>query len=93
MGILEAPHYKLPVVNIGNRQRGRLNAGNVKFTNYSKKNILNALELSCFNKNYHNKIKNISNPYGDNTAAIKIRKAIESIDINEKKWYNKKELC
>ena len=36
MGILEAPHYKLPVVNIGNRQVGRLNAGNVKFTNYSK---------------------------------------------------------
>ena len=27
MGILEAPFYKLPVVNIGNRQKGRLNAG------------------------------------------------------------------
>ena len=31
MGILEAPHYRLPVVNIGNRQQGRLNAGNVEF--------------------------------------------------------------
>jgi GDP/UDP-N,N'-diacetylbacillosamine 2-epimerase (hydrolysing) len=93
MGILEAPHYKLPVVNIGNRQVGRLNAGNVKFTNYLKKNIISALEFSCFNKKYINKIKNLQNPYGDNTAAKKIRKAIESIDINDKKWYVKKTLC
>ena len=34
MGILEAPHYKLPVVNVGNRQIGRLNAGNVEFVPY-----------------------------------------------------------
>ena len=36
MGILEAPLYKLPVVNIGNRQQGRLNAGNVEFVHYNK---------------------------------------------------------
>ena len=29
MGILEAPHYKLPVVNIGDRQKGRLRGANV----------------------------------------------------------------
>jgi UDP-hydrolysing UDP-N-acetyl-D-glucosamine 2-epimerase len=28
-GLLEAPSYALPVVNIGNRQKGRLRAGNV----------------------------------------------------------------
>ncbi len=93
MGILEAPFYKLPVVNIGNRQMGRLNAGNVKFTNYSKKNIINAIELSCFNKKYINKVRNLKNPYGDKTAAKKIRKVIESIDIHDKKWYVKKKLC
>ncbi len=93
MGILEAPHYKLPVVNIGNRQVGRLNAGNVKFTNYSKNNIIKALNLSCFNKNYIKKIKKIKNPYGNSTAARKIKNVIESIDINKKKWYVKKNLC
>ena len=36
MGILEAPFYKLPVVNIGNRQKGRLNVGNVEFVKYNK---------------------------------------------------------
>ncbi|PPR47619.1 MAG: UDP-N,N'-diacetylbacillosamine 2-epimerase (hydrolyzing) [Alphaproteobacteria bacterium MarineAlpha5_Bin8] len=93
MGILEAPYYRLPVINIGNRQIGRLNAGNVKFINYSKKNILNALKISCFDKKYINKIKKLKNPYGDNTAAKKIRKVIESIDIDDKKWYIKRKLC
>ena len=30
-GILEAPLLKLPVVNVGNRQKGRLHAENVQF--------------------------------------------------------------
>ena len=93
MGILEAPHYKLPVVNIGNRQVGRLNAGNVKFTNYTMQKIVKALEYSCFNIKYINRIKKLKNPYGDSSAAKKIRLAIESIDLNDKKWLVKKELC
>src|SRR4029077_2002073 len=28
-GILEAPSFKLPAINIGNRQRGRMQAANV----------------------------------------------------------------
>ena len=47
MGILEAPYYKLPVINIGNRQLGRLNAGNVIFTNYNTKKILKAISNNC----------------------------------------------
>ena len=27
-GLLEAPFVKLPVINVGNRQKGRINAGN-----------------------------------------------------------------
>ena len=93
MGILEAPHYKLPVVNIGNRQVGRLSAGNVKFTNYLEKSIINALEISCFDKNYIKKINNLKNPYGDSSAAKKIRKVIESINTEDQKWYVKRKLC
>ena len=93
MGILEAPYYKLPVINIGNRQLGRLNAGNVIFTNYNTKKILKAISKSCFDKKYLKKIKNLKNPYGDNSAAKKIRIIIESINTKDKKWYVKKTLC
>ena len=43
MGILEAPHYKIPVVNTGNRQKGRLNAGNVEFVPFN----INSISQSC----------------------------------------------
>jgi len=93
MGILEAPHYKLPVVNIGNRQKGRLNAGNVEFVTYDKNEISESINKACFDEDYRLKIKKIINPFGDGTAAKKVREAIESIDLNDRKWYVKQKLC
>jgi len=93
MGVLEAPHYKLPVVNIGNRQKGRLNAGNVKFVKYNNSDIYKAIENACFNKDYREKISKLYNPYGDGLSAKKVCKAIESIDLCDSKWYVKNKLC
>ena len=93
MGILEAPHYKLPVVNIGNRQQGRLNAGNVVFVPYEIDAIAGALEKAVLNEKYREKIKNLENPYGDSSAPQKVRAAIESVDLNNSKWYVKQKLC
>ena len=93
MGILEAPHYKLPVVNIGNRQQGRLNAGNVVFVPYEIDAIAGALEKAVLNEKYREKIKNLENPYGDSSAPQKVRAAIESVDLNDRKWYVKQKLC
>jgi GDP/UDP-N,N'-diacetylbacillosamine 2-epimerase (hydrolysing) len=92
MGILEGPYYQLPVVNIGRRQMGRLNAGNVIFVDYDTSKILEVLEKSCFNKDYIKKVKGLENPFGDGRASIKIAKSLESIDLNEQKWYIKKRL-
>jgi GDP/UDP-N,N'-diacetylbacillosamine 2-epimerase (hydrolysing) len=93
MGILEAPFYKLPVVNVGNRQLGRLNAGNVEFTPYDKKIIVKALKKACLDKKYRRKVETLINPFGDESSAINIRKAMESIAPNDKKWLTKKRLC
>ena len=92
MGILEAPLYKLPVVNIGNRQQGRLNAGNVEFVHYNKQEILNAISKACFDNKYRDYVSNLDNPYGDGFAHKKIVKFLDSININDKKWYIKKKL-
>ncbi len=93
MGILEAPHYKLPVVNIGNRQQGRLNAGNVEFVNYEQSQIIKAIDKACLNKNYRNFVANLINPYGDGSAAKNVRDVIESIDVSDRKWYIKNKVC
>ena len=93
MGILEAPHYKLPVINIGNRQQGRLNAGNVEFVPYISDDIIKAVEKATLDDEYRQKIKNLKNPYGDSSAPQKVMEAIESVDINDRKWYVKQKLC
>ena len=93
MGILEAPFYKIPVVNVGNRQMGRLNAGNVEFVNYEFKTIYSAIEKACFNENYLNEISLQLNPYGNGDSVEKIVNILVGLDLSEDKWYVKKKLC
>jgi hypothetical protein len=51
------------------------------------------MEKAVLNEKYREKIRNLDNPYGDHLAPIKVRMAIESVDINNRKWYVKQELC
>jgi GDP/UDP-N,N'-diacetylbacillosamine 2-epimerase (hydrolysing) len=65
-GIIEAASFKKPVVNIGDRQKGRLKGINVIDCdiNSLKKSINLALSIS-----FQKKINNINNLYGDGNAA------------------------
>ena len=92
MGILEAPYYGIPVVNIGKRQLGRLNAGNVEFVGYDSNEIVNAVERALLDEKYRTHVSLLKNPYGDSTAARKIRQAIDTVDLNDNKWYKKQKL-
>ena len=65
-GIIEAASFKKPVVNIGDRQKGRLRGENVIDCN------LNTLQESiklALSSSFRNKIKNMNNIYGTGSAA------------------------
>ena len=65
-GIIEAASFKKPVVNIGDRQKGRLRSENVIDCN------LNTLQESiklALSSSFRNKIKNMNNIYGTGSAA------------------------
>ena len=70
-GILEASSYKLPVINIGNRQKGRLKTKNVIDCSFNIKDMNKSYEHVKSNK-FLNKIKNITNPYRQNNCVSKI---------------------
>jgi GDP/UDP-N,N'-diacetylbacillosamine 2-epimerase (hydrolysing) len=93
MGILEAPFYKLPVVNIGRRQQGRLNAGNVEFVDYIKEEIITAVEKACFDESYRELIKNIESPYGNGNTPEVISEYLKNIKPGDKKFLIKSKLC
>ena len=92
MGILEAPFYRLPVVNIGNRQSGRLNAGNVVFVKHDIKDIVRELHRACFDETYRTYVKNLISPYGDGESAAKIKQFVDTIDPKDNKWLTKHKL-
>ena len=70
-GIVEAPSFKLPAVNIGNRQRGRLRAANVIDCAPERDAILAAIERAV-STDFRASLKELANPYGDGHAAERI---------------------
>ncbi len=61
-GILEAPSFKKAVVNIGNRQAGRIFAKNIIQSSYKTKD-LNISINKIFDKRFNKKIMKVKNPY------------------------------
>ena len=87
-GIIEAPSLKKGTVNIGKRQKGRVQAKSIINTNFEKKNITDAIE-KLFSKSFQNTLTSIINPYGDGGASRKILKTIKTLDysrLKEKKF-------
>jgi GDP/UDP-N,N'-diacetylbacillosamine 2-epimerase (hydrolysing) len=82
-GILEAPLLKLPVVNVGNRQRGRLHAENVQFVPHEKEQIIKALQLAIYDEPYRKTVASCVNPYGDGKSSARIAHALASVSIDE----------
>ena len=70
-GIIEAPSFGIPTVNIGSRQRGRVQAGSVINCQPVKEDILRALDLAQ-SKDFRAKAAAAVNPYGDGKTSERI---------------------
>lgn len=79
-GIIEAASFGKPVVNIGDRQKGRIRGENVIDCNLNS--FQNSIKIAL-SKNFKNKIYNLSNVYGSgNSADFIIDKLInESVSV------------
>lgn len=80
-GKMEAPFLKIPSVNIGTRQSGRLAAKSVINASYNKNEIKNAIMKTMNDKNFLEKIKTQQNLYGNGTSSKKIVKILEKINL------------
>jgi UDP-N-acetylglucosamine 2-epimerase len=81
-GIIEAPSFKLPVVNIGSRQRGRLRAKNVIDVGYDRAEILEGIRKAV-SPEFRTSLADLVNPYGDGHAAERILKRLKEVGINK----------
>lgn len=71
-GILEAPFLRLPVVNAGERQRGREHTGNVHFTECDSKEITAATRLAIAEKQSPDYGTDWQHYFGDGKTAERI---------------------
>jgi len=85
-GIIEAPSFRTPVVNIGIRQEGRERAANIINCSDNRSDIRRTLNKALNDKVYKAKIKirNMTNPYGDGNAAARILKVLEKAHLGLK---------
>jgi len=83
-GIIEAPSFALPVVNIGEREKEREKTEGVINVGYNKEEIKKAIKKAIDDKTFIKKVKKCKNPYGDGIAGIRIADILAKIKINKK---------
>jgi UDP-hydrolysing UDP-N-acetyl-D-glucosamine 2-epimerase len=83
-GIIEAPSFALPVVNIGSRQKGRQREENVIDVDYDKEEIKTAIQKSLYDEKFKEKVKNVKNFYGDGKAGMRIASVLSDIEIDKR---------
>lgn len=91
-GIIEAPAFKIPTVNIGDRQRGRLQSESIINCGSETEKIIKGIK-TALSKEFLEKCKDVVSPYGDGNASLRIAEKIfytvmaGNIDL-KKKFYN-----
>jgi len=83
-GILEAPFLKLPVVNVGNRQKQRQHSENIIFVPHHKELIKKGINKAISDGKFKQICKNCSNPYGDGYSGERIAKIIAETKITDR---------
>lgn len=91
-GIIEAPSLKIPTINIGNRQKGRLQAESIWNCNTNYKDIVDSINI-VRTEEFKQKAQNCKNPYGDGNVSELILKIIKKYLNNnlinlKKKFYD-----
>ncbi|MEE8414266.1 MAG: UDP-N-acetylglucosamine 2-epimerase [Dehalococcoidales bacterium] len=80
-GIIDAPSFNLPAVNIGIRQEGRERGKNVIDAGHKKSDIIRAINKALTDGEFLKEVKKGKNPYGDGKASPRIVEVLNRVEI------------
>jgi UDP-hydrolysing UDP-N-acetyl-D-glucosamine 2-epimerase len=80
-GLIEAPSFGLPVVNVGSRQGGRLRGPNVIDVGYGRDEILRGIE-AALHPGFRAGLRGLPNPYGDGHSAPRIVRILREVPLD-----------
>ena len=82
-GIIEAPLFGLPVINLGVRQAGRERSANVIDATHDRQAISKALKRALYDQQYRRQAANCRNPYGYGHASERIVRILAKIKLDK----------
>jgi UDP-hydrolysing UDP-N-acetyl-D-glucosamine 2-epimerase len=82
-GIIEAPSFGLPVVNIGTRQTGRVKAANVIDVGYERSEIVKGV-LQALRPEFRAGLRRLSNPYSLGRASEIIVAKLKGMPLDDR---------
>ena len=88
MGIIDSSFFRIPTVNVGNRQLGREHGVNVVHAGYDELDIKHAIQKAT-NPAFVRRVAKMHSLYGDGRAAEKVVRAIKK-NIGRKDLFHKK---
>lgn len=80
-GVLEAPTFKTPVVNLGRRQDGRLKAENVIQGSFERNSIRECISI-VQSREFQDNCSKAVNPYGSGNSSKTIVDILQSIEVD-----------
>jgi len=80
-GILEVPSFSKATINIGNRQKGRVQAASIINVELDTKSIKEAIE-QIFTPKFDKILKNSKNPYESNDTSMRITQSLKNVSLN-----------
>ncbi|MFI4937141.1 MAG: UDP-N-acetylglucosamine 2-epimerase [Candidatus Berkiellales bacterium] len=89
-GILEAPFFKTPTVNIGDRQQGRIRAASIIDCANDAQDIIRAIK-TALSSEFKQKLMQLNLPYGEGNVAKKVVEVLEQRDLRsliKKQFYD-----
>jgi GDP/UDP-N,N'-diacetylbacillosamine 2-epimerase (hydrolysing) len=89
-GIIEAPTFKIGTLNVGDRQKGRLQADSVIQCDPEIKSIDNGLSR-LFSEDFQKQLQHVKNPYGEGGTAAAIMNVLRHCDLKniiKKEFYD-----
>ena len=84
-GLTEAPSFRLPVVNIGDRQRGRVRAANVIDVPCTRATILQGIKRAI-SPRFRASLRGMRNPYNrfhDGRASEHIKNVLKNVSLSD----------
>jgi UDP-hydrolysing UDP-N-acetyl-D-glucosamine 2-epimerase len=82
-GLVEGPYFRVPIINYGDRQKGRLSAYNIIDTVATEEALDEAIRKALFDKEFIDNLSQAESIYGEGTTSDDIVHVLETVALDD----------